>query len=95
MGQGPIRAQSARIGPFACCGPSRLGAGATLLAVTHGGTARAAIGTALGFDPDLYWRLSPLGNCRWSLLSDMGRGWRLEEHNAGQPPEEETGDDAR
>ena len=73
----------------------RLGAGATLLAVTHGGTARATIGTLLGFDPDLYWRLAPLGNCRWSLLADIGRGWRLEEHNAGSPPAEETGDDAR
>jgi probable phosphoglycerate mutase len=73
----------------------RLGAGATLVAVTHGGTARATIGTMLGFDPDLYWRLAPLGNCRWSLLADIGRGWRLEEHNAGSPPEEETGDDAR
>ena len=72
-----------------------LGPGATLVAVTHGGTARATIGTLLGFDPDLYWRLAPLGNCRWSLLADMGRGWRLEEHNAGQPPAEETGDDAR
>lgn len=73
----------------------RLGAGATLVAVTHGGTARATIGSMLGFDPDLYWRLAPLGNCRWSLLADIGRGWRLEEHNAGSPPEEETGDDAR
>jgi probable phosphoglycerate mutase len=49
----------------------------------------------LSFDPDLYWRLAPLGNCRWSMLTDIGRGWRLEEHNAGSPPEEETGDDAR
>lgn len=73
----------------------RLGPGSLVVAVTHGGTARAAIGTLLGLDPDSWWRLSPLGNCRWSLLSDMGRGWRLEEHNAGQPPEEETGDDAR
>ena len=73
----------------------RLGPGATLLAITHGGTARATIGTMLGFDADLYWRLAPLGNCRWSLLADIGRGWRLEEHNAGSPPEEETGDDAR
>ena len=73
----------------------RLGAGSTVVAVTHGGTARATIGTLLGFDPDLYWRLAPLGNCRWSMLTDIGRGWRLEEHNAGSPPEEETGDDAR
>ncbi len=73
----------------------RLGPGATLLAVTHGGTARATIGTMLNLDADLYWRLSPLGNCRWSMLADIGRGWRLEEHNAGSPPAEETGDDAR
>jgi broad specificity phosphatase PhoE len=73
----------------------RLGPGATLVAVTHGGTARATIGTLLSLDPDVYWRLAPLGNCRWSMLSDIGRGWRLEEHNAGSPPEEETGDDAR
>ncbi|MBV9293354.1 MAG: histidine phosphatase family protein [Frankiales bacterium] len=73
----------------------KLGPGSTLVAVTHGGTARATIGTMIGLDPDLYWRLAPLGNCRWSMLSDIGRGWRLEEHNAGSPPEEETGDDAR
>jgi glucosyl-3-phosphoglycerate phosphatase len=73
----------------------KLGPGSTLLAVTHGGTARATIGTLLELPPDTWWRLAPLGNCRWSLLGDIGRGWRLEEHNAGSPPEEETGDDAR
>jgi broad specificity phosphatase PhoE len=73
----------------------KLGSGSTLLAVTHGGTARATIGTLLDLPPDTWWRLAPLGNCRWSLLGDIGRGWRLEEHNAGSPPEEETGDDAR
>jgi glucosyl-3-phosphoglycerate phosphatase len=69
--------------------------GSLLVAVTHGGTARATIGTLLDMEPDSWWRLAPLSNCRWSLLADMGRGWRLEEHNAGSPPEEETGDDAR
>jgi broad specificity phosphatase PhoE len=73
----------------------RLGPGSLLVAVTHGGTARATIGTLLGMDPDSWWRLAPLSNCRWALLSDIGRGWRLEEHNAGQPPAEETGDDVR
>lgn len=73
----------------------KLGPGSLVVAVTHGGTARATIGTLLGMDPDTWWRLAPLGNCRWSLLGDIGRGWRLEEHNAGSPPEEETGDDAR
>ena len=74
---------------------AKLGSGSLVVAVTHGGTARATIGTLLGMDPDTWWRLAPLGNCRWSLLGDIGRGWRLEEHNAGSPPEEETGDDAR
>jgi broad specificity phosphatase PhoE len=73
----------------------QLGPGSLVVAVTHGGTARATIGTLIGLEPDTWWRLAPLGNCRWSLLSDKGRGWQLEEHNAGQPPEEETGDDAR
>lgn len=73
----------------------QLDPGSLLVAVTHGGTARATIGTLLGMAPDSWWRLAPLSNCRWSLLADMGRGWRLEEHNAGSPPEEETGDDAR
>jgi glucosyl-3-phosphoglycerate phosphatase len=73
----------------------QLGDGSLLVAVTHGGTARATIGTLLGMPPDSWWRLAPLSNCRWSLLADLGRGWRLEEHNAGSPPEEETGDDAR
>jgi probable phosphoglycerate mutase len=73
----------------------QLSPGSLLLAVTHGGTARATIGTLLDMPPDTWWRLAPLSNCRWSLLADMGRGWRLEEHNAGSPPEEETGDDAR
>ena len=73
----------------------QLGPDAVLLVVTHGSAARATIGTMLGMDPDTWWRLAPLSNCRWSVLADIGRGWRLEEHNAGSPPEEETGDDAR
>jgi glucosyl-3-phosphoglycerate phosphatase len=73
----------------------RLGPGSLLVAVTHGSAARATIGTLLEMEPDSWWRLAPLSNCRWSLLADIGRGWRLEEHNAGSPPEEETGDDAR
>jgi probable phosphoglycerate mutase len=73
----------------------KLGSRAVLLIVTHGSAARATIGTMIGMHPDTWWRLAPLSNCRWSLLADIGRGWRIEEHNAGSPPEEETGDDAR
>jgi glucosyl-3-phosphoglycerate phosphatase len=73
----------------------KAGPGSLVVAVTHGSAARATIGTCLGMAPDAWWRLAPLSNCRWAMLADMGRGWRLEEHNAGSPPEEETGDDAR
>jgi probable phosphoglycerate mutase len=72
-----------------------LGDDKLLVAVTHGGTARATIGTLIGLEPDQWWRIAPLGNCRWALLGNIGRGWRLDEHNAGQPPAEETGDDVR
>ncbi len=67
-----------------------------LVAVTHGGTARAVIGTMLDIDTASWWRFAPLGNCRWSVLVETPRGWRLAEHAAGTPPEEvEGGDDAR
>lgn len=70
-------------------------AGGVLVAVVHGGTARAAIGTLLDLDPGAWWRFAPLGNCRWSVLLEAERGWRLEEHNAGQLPsaDEGRGDD--
>ncbi len=70
-------------------------AGSTLVCVTHGGTARAAIGTLLELAPASWWRLAPLGNARWSVLVETGRGWRLEEHNAGTVPERTQGDDTR
>ncbi|MDX6285901.1 MAG: glucosyl-3-phosphoglycerate phosphatase [Frankiales bacterium] len=71
-----------------------------VIAVTHGGTARSTIGLLLELDPRSWWRLGPLGNCRWSVLVDGGQGWRLVEHNAGVPDvavavEERAGDDAR
>ncbi len=56
----------------------------TLLAVTHGGTARAAVAALLGL-PTSDW-LSPLGNARWSVLVEARRGWRLEKHDHGALP---------
>jgi broad specificity phosphatase PhoE len=75
-------------------------ADALVIAVTHGGTARSTIGVLLELDPDAWWRLGPLGNCRWSVLVEADHGWRLVEHNAGVPDvavavEERAGDDAR
>jgi len=55
----------------------------TLVAVTHGGTARAALATLLELPDELSWRLAPLGNACWSVLVEADRGWRLERHNTG------------
>jgi probable phosphoglycerate mutase len=60
--------------------------GATVIAVTHGGTARAALGGLLELDPATWWRISPLGNTCWSVLVEGERGWRLERHNTGLGP---------
>ncbi len=57
-------------------------AGGALLAVTHGGTARALLGVLLELDPDQWWRLAPLGNVRCSVLVEHPRGWRLDRHNS-------------
>lgn len=61
-------------------------AGATLVAVTHGGTARGVLGTMLELPRADWWRFSPLGNTCWSVLVEGDRGWRLERHNAGLGP---------
>ena len=61
-------------------------AGGTLVVVTHGGTARAALGVLLGLPVDDWWRFAPLGNTCWSVLVEGERGWRLERHNTGLGP---------
>ncbi len=71
-----------------------------VVAVTHGGTARSTIGVLLELPPESWWRLGPLGNCRWTALVEGAHGWRLVEHNAGVPDvavaeEDRTGDDSR
>jgi glucosyl-3-phosphoglycerate phosphatase len=69
--------------------------GGTLLAVTHGGTARAALGVLLELDPASWGRLAPLGNTCWSTLVEAPWGWRLERHNAGLGPLVGPADGAR
>ena len=63
-----------------------LPAGRTLIAVTHGGTARAALGVLLELPGSDWWRLAPLGNTCWSVLLEGDAGWRLERHNTGLGP---------
>jgi broad specificity phosphatase PhoE len=60
--------------------------GGTLLAVTHGGTARAALGALLELPPQVWVRLVALGNCAWSVLVEGDVGWRLERHGASAEP---------
>jgi glucosyl-3-phosphoglycerate phosphatase len=68
--------------------------GGLLVAVTHGGTARASIGRLLRL-PAQQWRvIGGLANACWSVLSlGADGGWRLTEHNAGSLPEPVVGDD--
>ncbi len=70
----------------AACAQEFLPAAGTLLIVTHGGTARALVGTLTELAPDDWWRLAPLGNTCWSTLVEFERGWRLERHNTGLGP---------
>jgi probable phosphoglycerate mutase len=55
----------------------------TLLAVTHGGTARAAIGRLLDLPVPCWGSLAGLDNTCWSVVAESGRGWRLERHGVG------------
>ena len=65
------------------CLLEHLPASGTLLAVTHGGTARAALGRLLDLPVACWASLAPLGNTCWSVVGESSRGWRLERHGAG------------
>jgi probable phosphoglycerate mutase len=65
----------------------------TLIVATHGGTARAIIGSYLEL-PIPYWsKIGGLSNASWSVLSHSPKGWLLSEHNAGSIPEPVLGQD--
>jgi probable phosphoglycerate mutase len=56
--------------------------------VTHGGSARAAVGSLLGLDP-LHWhQLGIMRNCAWAVLEvDPLGSWHLDAYNRGAMPE--------
>ena len=74
-----------------------LAPGGTLVVVTHGGAARAAIGALLELPPDHWACLGVLTNCAWSVLTENGTeygpAWRLQEYNAGSLPVPALADD--
>lgn len=74
---------AARVGGCLVAALADLPPGAALVAVTHGGSARAGIGSLLGLPVSAWWRLASLGNARWTVLAETERGLRLAEHNAG------------
>ena len=77
----------------------------TLVVVTHGGAARAAVGRLMALPPSQWRALGVLANCAWSVLSEdslrvpdpdlvsPAGQWRLEEYNAQSLPTEAIGDD--
>ena len=71
--------------------------GGTLVVATHGGAARAAVGSLLELPPEHWSVLGVLTNCSWSVLvenlSEHGPRWRLQEYNAGTLPEPALADD--
>ncbi len=63
----------------------QLPAGRTLVAVTHGGTARATLASLLELPATTWSRLTGLDNCSWSVLVEHPVGWRLEQHGVRVP----------
>ncbi|MGH8867618.1 MAG: histidine phosphatase family protein [Actinomycetes bacterium] len=57
--------------------------GATVVAVTHGATARGVLCALLGLDVARAGVLGPLANCAWSVLEESPGGWCLLAHNVG------------
>ena len=69
----------------------------TMVVVTHGGSARAAIAMMLELPPEHWAVLGVLSNCAWSVLTEkdspFGPPWRLQEYNAKSLPVTALGDD--
>lgn len=65
----------------------------TLVVVTHGGAARAAVGIMLGLPRDYWGTLGGLANGSWSILDEEDDAWRLTEHNANAVPEPVMGEE--
>jgi probable phosphoglycerate mutase len=78
---------AARVVPAIADAVTGVPPGGTVVVVTHGGSARAAIGTLLDLPLDRWSVVGGLANCCWSVLEEVGPGWRLVEHNAGSLPE--------
>jgi len=71
-----------RVGAACRDAVERLEPGGTAVVVTHGGTARVACGSVLGWPPDVWHTLGALHNCHHAVLRRTDtRGWQLASHN--------------
>lgn len=59
--------------------------------VTHGGAARAAIGSLLHIPAQHWHALTVMRNCGWSVLARGATGWSLEAYNLAPPDAPEPG----
>lgn len=93
---------AARVTPAILEALAEVPPGETLVVVTHGGSARAAIGALLGLPMDRWAVIGGLSNCCWSVLEEAvvipgapggDARWRLVEHNAGSLPTPVMGDE--
>ncbi|CAN5787400.1 histidine phosphatase family protein [soil metagenome] len=67
--------------------------GETVVVVGHGSAMRVGACAFVGFPTEHRTRFGAFANCCWAVLADSGRGWRIEEWNAGSLPEPVVGDD--
>ncbi|MGZ4591937.1 MAG: histidine phosphatase family protein [Actinomycetes bacterium] len=94
-------ALAARVVPALLDAVALVPPGQTVVAVTHGGSVRAAIGSLLGLPMQSWSAIAGLANCCWSVLEERNgqltsaasAGWRLLEHNAGTLPQAVLGDE--
>lgn len=84
---------ASRVRPAILDALAPLAPGSTLVVVTHGGSARAAIGSLLDLPLDRWAAVGGLSNCCWSVLEEADATWRLVEHNAGSLPTPVMGDE--
>lgn len=62
---------------------AELAPGGTVVATTHGGSAKQGIASLLGWLPETTRALGGLDNCHWAELRLHSSGWRLFGYNIG------------
>ena len=72
---------------------ANLGAGETVVLVSHGVAIRVGVCRFLGIPPERWHAFGGLSNCAWVVLEEARLGWRMTEWNAGSLPEPMLSDD--